>query len=214
MLIKAENIWKSFTNIDGKFDVLKGVSIDINEGERIAITGRNGMGKTTFLKILSNNLDYDQGEITYANNLNILFLDQIIEYFLAPGLTVNEHIGICLSKKDFAIKNLLSLKIKSQVKDLIKEYDLPIKNRLNNYVGQLSGGEKQIVAITCILAQKPDVLFLDEFTSSLDVLTTNLLINTLHTYTNENKTSIVFISHDHHVVDKFSNKVFSLDNMI
>ncbi len=211
MLIHSKNIWKSFYNIDGKFDVLKGVFLDINEGERIAITGRNGTGKTTLLKILSRNLDFDKGELEYTGDFPILFLDQIIENFLAPGLTVFEHISICFKNVQSDLKKLITSANKGKVKNLIEKYNLPIESRLNNYIGHLSGGEKQIVAITCILAQNPKVLFLDEFTSSLDITTTTLLIKILKTYTAENNAAIVFISHDNQVVNEFSNKTISLN---
>jgi branched-chain amino acid transport system ATP-binding protein len=161
----------------GKLPVLHSISVALPEGEAVAIVGPNGAGKSTLLKTLARQLPVMEGDVlfrgqSYANkdtnwaaNHGIAFVPQGQSVF--PSLTVLENlrIGAWLhSSPDQAVKEAMSR--------------FPIlKERAGQVAGSLSGGERQILAISCALLMRPSVLLLDEPTSGLAPKAARLIID-------------------------------------
>ena len=168
-LIEVKNLKISF----GRLDVLKDVSINIKEGEKIVVIGPSGSGKSTFLRCLNRLENPTGGHIIFDNfdltdskiNLDIYRqkMGMVFQHFnLFPHLTVLENITLApvtlkLKTKDEAIL---------EARELLKRIGLSDKE--NVYPSTLSGGQKQRIAIVRSLAMHPEVMLFDEPTSALD----------------------------------------------
>jgi putative ABC transport system ATP-binding protein/lipoprotein-releasing system ATP-binding protein len=197
--IEGKKITKSFGNPSQ--EVLHGIDVKIDSGEFVALTGRSGSGKSTLLYILSTLDQPTTGEVFYdgesiANwnshqihqlrNEKIGFVFQF--HYLLPELTVLENILLpaIKLKKDQELKKraLLHLDI------------FGLQDKVNRFSGQLSGGEQQRVAIARALIMKPKVLYADEPTGNLDTHNSDLVMKQLKIINQEEKTTIVLITHD------------------
>lgn len=170
MILKAENIHKHYGNLE----VLKGVSMGINEGEMVAIVGASGAGKSTLLHILSTLDTIDKGEVYFKNKalsklskneLNTLrnktfgFIFQF--HHLLPEFTAIEN--ICIPAW---IANASKKQSTTRAMELLERMGLG--NRAEHKPSELSGGEQQRVAIARALMNKPSIIFADEPTGNLD----------------------------------------------
>lgn len=165
-MIKAENIVKSFNG--GAVEVLKGVSLEIADGESVVILGASGSGKTTLLSVLSGLERADSGRVVYGeDDLSAMTDKQLTEfrrktvgfifqqYYLLPHLSVESN-----------VKLGADLAENKHFREIIRAVGL--EDKLKNKPSELSGGEQQRVCIARALAKHPQVLFLDEPTGALD----------------------------------------------
>lgn len=210
-MIKLRNISKTFkSNIT--FDAVKDVSLTINKGDIFGIIGSSGAGKSTLLKMMSGLMKPSSGQL-FVNNKNIYTLSKhdqrqslkdigvvYQQFHLFMQKTVFKNVSLPLEihhhKKDV---------IKARVLNLLKAFDLLDKK--DNYPSQLSGGQQQRVAIARALAYQPNVLLLDEITSSLDVLTRNQILKRIKDIHLKTNITIIVITHDMGVVKKLCDKV-------
>lgn len=168
-MIEVKNLDKSY----GKLHVLKGVSLNVQKGEKIAIIGPSGSGKSTFLRCLnlletpdSGTINFEGTDITAkGTDINKIRqkMNMVFQHFnLFPHLTVLQNI------------TLAPLTLKIQTKEEAEENAMRLlqliglKDKANSYPSSLSGGQKQRIAIVRSLAMKPDVILFDEPTSALD----------------------------------------------
>ena len=167
-MIHAQNIVKYYGTGESRFQALRGIDLDIGDGESAVILGASGSGKSTLLNILSGlerpyggNIFYGDEDITALSDAaltrfrrdNIGFVFQ--QYYLLPGMTVDKNVRM---GADLASNN--------EYGDIIKAVGL--EDKCGKYPSQLSGGEQQRVAIARAIAKKPKVLFADEPTGALD----------------------------------------------
>ena len=168
-MIEVKNLDKSYV----KLHVLKGVSLNVQKGEKIAIIGPSGSGKSTFLRCLnlletpdSGTINFEGTDITAkGTDINKIRqkMNMVFQHFnLFPHLTVLQNI------------TLAPLTLKIQTKEEAEENAMKLlqliglKDKANSYPSSLSGGQKQRIAIVRSLAMKPDVILFDEPTSALD----------------------------------------------
>ena len=169
-MITCKNIHKSF----GELEVLKGIDLSISKGEIVAIVGSSGAGKTTLLQIMGTLDKADSGIILYDNldvgkmkdkqqaafrNRNIGFVFQFHQ--LLPEFTALENVMI-----PALIANQKQSSAKKSAEEILDF--LGLKDRRNHKPSELSGGEKQRVAVARALVNKPSVIFADEPSGSLD----------------------------------------------
>lgn len=174
VILKAENIKKRFTTGELVTEVLKGVDLEVREGEFAAIVGESGSGKSTLLYILAGIDTPTEGRVDLlGKTINVLKDEELaalrrrefsfVYQFdnLVPNLTAYENIALPL---------LLDKKRESEFKSKIEDISgyLGISNRLKNYPREMSGGEQQRAAIARALITDPKIIFLDEPTGSLD----------------------------------------------
>ncbi|WP_027327450.1 ribosomal protection-like ABC-F family protein [Helicobacter pametensis] len=214
--------------------ILSSVSFSIQEGERIAIVGKNGCGKSTLLKILLQECDLDEGERIIQNNLKLSYLPQIPEF--DPALSVQEAIEASLVELKSTHKRLhevnLALQNTPNDQNLLKEYeeltlvldglnawdlDAKVEEVIDAFslhefkyrsIASLSGGEQKRVALSQILFQKCDILLLDEPTNHLDVEMVEFLEQKLLAL----KTTLVLISHDRYFIENLATRVVEVEN--
>ena len=227
--IQVKNLTKFF--VIGE-NLLEGLSFDIQEGECVAILGRNGCGKTTLLKILTGEMDYDDGEVFVNPHKKIGLISQIPKF--PTGYTV-EDVLRCAYTQLHSIKRRMEQLEKQMLTgatdQLLKEYDRltnqfesgggyemdvevdKVCNGLGISAAQrsqpfdsLSGGEKTRVNLARLLLEKTDILLLDEPTNHLDLRSVEWLENYINTF----KGTVLAISHDRYFLDQIADRVIEI----
>ena len=214
-MIEIKNITKSYGQDKNRVDVLKGISFSIKEGSFVAIMGTSGSGKTTLMNCISGIDMIDSGEILYENqDINKLNTEQrklfrrsnigmVFQSFdLLPILNVREN--ILLPTK------LNHLKLdESYFNEIVKT--LGIETKLKNRINELSGGEQQRVAIARALITRPKLLCADEPSGNLVRKNTIEVMNLLKRINKEMNTTILMITHDHHVAE-YADEIIKIDD--
>lgn len=214
-MIKINGIKKSF----GKTDVLKGIDLEVNEGDVVAILGPSGSGKTTLLRCINMLEKADEGQLVFdgvAYNLGHMHRKDIAKirkktafvfqnYNLFANKTALQNVTLGLTsargmKKDEAEK------IGREMLDKVGLLD-----KQNNYPGQLSGGQQQRVAIARALAAKPEIIYFDEPTSALDPELIGEVLTVMRQLAAEGMTMLV-VTHEMNFARNVSNKVVFMDD--
>lgn len=167
--IEVQGISKSYSTSNGKIQALNNINLDIAKGELFGLIGPDGSGKTSLIRILTTLILPDQGSATvggYDSNLEFEQVRKIIGYMpgrfsLYQDLSVEENLNFFASVFGTSIQQNYHL-----VKNIYSHIE-PFKKRL---VGQLSGGMKQKLALSCAMIHKPQILFLDEPTTGVDAV--------------------------------------------
>ncbi len=214
--------------------VLCKIDFHINEGERIAIIGKNGGGKSTLMKICEGSLEFDEGRRVVQQNIKIEMLSQNPSF--KENITVKEAIEAELDElkqkrerfekvsallaKDFENKELLreheelqkfldsknAWNLDDRIKRVILEFNL--KEYENKPVNLLSGGEQRRVALAALLLKKPDILLLDEPTNHLDVYMVEFLEDMLL----KERFTLLLISHDRYFIDRLATRTVEIED--
>lgn len=208
-----------FSNVSLKYDnnsyALRDVNLKIEEGEMVFIVGRTGAGKSTMFKLLTRQLVPTSGSIKVFNE-NIAFItDKLIPYYRRQiGVVFQDY---KLLKDRNAFENVAfaqeviganSFKIRKRVLKLLSLVGL--RNKAAKMPNELSGGEKQKVAIARAIINKPRLLLADEPTGNLDEVSKNEIISILENI-NSNGTTVVIITHDLNLVEKMNKRVVKID---
>lgn len=195
--VTFENVGKIYRTGDVEVEALKGVNFEIEKGEICVVVGQSGAGKTTLLNILggmdtltSGRVLLDDRDISALNDkdmatyrrLDIGFVFQF--YNLIPNLTALENVEIA---SQLSPKPLNSRKVMEVV---------GLKERMNNFPAQLSGGEQQRVAIARALAKNPKLLLCDEPTGALDYETGKAILKLLQETSRRTGMTVVIITHN------------------
>jgi len=215
-IIKVENLIKSYQDAGGKLSILRGVNLEINSGETVAITGQSGSGKSTLLHVMGMLDEYDSGEIKFLDktikasdkkinkfrNNQIGFVFQF--HYLLDDFTAEENIAMpaFIATGDKKGSQLLA-------QELMRKLD--IIERKDHYPNQLSGGEQQRVAFARALINKPKVIFADEPTGNLDAEHSKNLIDLLLSLNKEFQQTFVIVTHNNTIAAQM-NKHYHLEN--
>lgn len=214
--IKATNIWKKFNNLE----VLKGIDLEVNEGEVVAVIGPSGGGKSTLLRCLNKLETIDKGSITidgeelcretsggteYVKNNDVrriaCKMGMVFQQFnLFPHMTVLENLieaPVNVQKRDKA-------EVIMEAEVLLAKVGLSEKRDV--YPRKLSGGQQQRVAIARALAMKPAIMLFDEPTSSLDPELTGEVLRTMRELADEKMTMVV-VTHEMGFAREVATKV-------
>ena len=207
-MIEIKNLTKSYD----KKCILKNINLKINDNEQVSIIGKSGCGKSTLLRCIARLEKIDKGQILIDNeNVNNIkkFYNKVGMVFqsfnLFENMTVLENLIIAPVKLKMYSKNE-AIKL---AKNYLKEINL--ENKINEYPKNLSGGEKQRVAIIRALMEKPKILLLDEPTSSLDPQMKKEVLELVSKLKDYNMTIIV-VSHELNFVKDFSSRIIFVDN--
>lgn len=207
----------------GEHIILDKASLSVHEGDRIGLVGKNGAGKSTFLKIISGLMPPDSGEVAKKKNLVIGFLSQDftldetknVYYNIISG--AGNELGLIQeyeqTRFDAPNKHVLedtilrmdSWNLEKRISGLINSLNAPDIHR-NIY--ELSGGEKRRVALCRALISKPELLILDEPTNHLDTKAIEWLEEFLANY----KGTSIFVTHDRYFLDRIANRIVELSS--
>lgn len=195
--MKIENL--SFSYKD--YNVLSNINFEVNEAEILGIIGESGAGKSTLLRLLANLIPIQSGKILNEIPIGVIFQD----FNLFPHLNVLDNLSLSLKVN----KKLPEQEITDRANALLDNFG--ILNKAKSYPDQLSGGERQRVAISRALMLEPELLLVDEATSSLDPKRRDEFMGLL-TELKEKGMSIVIVSHDHEILKEYSNRLIYLEN--
>lgn len=215
IILEAKNIVKKYRNDEMVVEVLKGVSINIKQGEIVAIVGPSGCGKTTLLNCLSGIDNLDGGSIrfndkdfdtasdnektkTRAKDMGFIFQS----FNLIPVLTALENI-------ELPMLITKSKESRDKAKELLKK--LGLEGKENHKPNQLSGGEQQRVAIARALVNDPLIVWADEPTGNLDTKNSEETIKMIQSLNKEQGVTFVIVTHDLNIAAK-ANKVIRMDS--
>ncbi len=210
-MIEINNIEKFYGNCENRFQVLKNISIDINDRDFVVILGASGSGKSTFLNVISG-LEYpDSGSVKYDNRDITKLSDSDLtafrretvgfifqQYYLLPNMTVEKNVRMGADLAD-----------KSNYREIIKSVGL--EGKLKKYPSELSGGEQQRVSVARALAKKPKVLFLDEPTGALDEQTGRQVLDYICRLQKEYLFTIVMVTHNLNI-SEMANTVIQMNS--
>ena len=214
-ILRAEQLTKTFTIGDRSINVLEEVSLRVEPEEFLVITGSSGSGKTTLLTLLSG-LDRPSSGRVFVEDQDIThmsedalaaFRNQDIGYVfqsfhLVPGLTAQENIM-------FPAELRGDKKARKKAARLMKRVGLG--HRLDNFSHQLSGGEKQRVAICRALVNAPKLIFADEPTGNLDSENGRAILDLLLQAKQESRTTLVLVTHSPAVADR-ADRIITLED--
>ncbi len=211
MLLSVEHLFKSFQTHDNKkLEVLKGLDLDVRERESLCIVGASGAGKSTLLHILGTLDVPTKGKVFYRNEDLFLKKDKQLALFrnqklgfvfqfhhLIPELTALENVMLPgrIAYKDLKV-------IESKAYELLKTLDLA--HRVRHYPSQLSGGEKQRVAVARALFNEPEILLADEPTGNLDSYNSRMIEELFFEIHKMRNFALICVTHDWEFASCFS----------
>lgn len=200
-MIKAREINKFYGSGESRFQVLKNISLTIEDGDFVVILGASGSGKSTLLNVLSGleraesgQIFYDDTEITGLTDKELTafrrkkigFIFQ--QYYLLQNMNVGKN-----------VKMGADLAVNSDYKAILKEVGL--ENKLYKFPSELSGGEQQRVSVARALAKRPEVLFLDEPTGVLDEDTGRQVLQYISELQKEYGFTIIMVTHNLNIAE-------------
>ena len=219
--LQVENISKSY----GDKTLFSNISFNINEGDKIALIAPNGTGKSSLLKILAGLDSSDRGgEIKFMRDIKVAFLDQNIDFnpqntlfdevYSRLGETYNvirRYEQAIASGDERKIEQAIAAmdaadgwSAEQRIKQVLSEMKL---TRLDQPMGQLSGGEAKRAAIALMLLQEADFLIMDEPTNHLDID----VIEYLENYLQKARCTLLMVTHDRYFLDRVCNTIYELD---
>src|SRR6266404_2198718 len=232
MLFRLSDVEKSF----GAQDVLRGASLQVNPGEHVGLVGRNGAGKTTIFRLITQEETLDSGDVVRARGLKLGLLTQHIHF--EKGSTVHESALAAFGRLQKIEHEMHELehrmadagdeleKVLERYSDLQHEYEREggfeysaraeailqglgfDREAWHMETEKLSGGQQNRLGLACLLLSEPDVLLLDEPTNHLDVGAVEWLEEFLQTY----PSAFVIISHDRYFLDRASRRIIEIEN--
>ena len=206
MIIKINNLSKTFNDGKKKKTILENLNLSIKTGQSIAITGRSGCGKTTLLNIIGGLLDFDYGDLFINNvNINSLSLNQIADYRKNYFGFITQNFNLLDDRNVFenvALPLYYSSIKKSDIQKRVNTIltTLDISHLAQKNIKNLSGGEKQRVAIARALVKKSKIILADEPTGSLDEKTGLDILNIFSKLKNSGITLII-VTHNKKVAN-------------
>ncbi|MBP3609429.1 MAG: ABC transporter ATP-binding protein [Lachnospiraceae bacterium] len=210
-MIQIKNLHKFYGTGESRTEILKGVSLDISDGDFIVLLGTSGSGKSTLLNVISGLEPADEGTISYDDKTIHNMTDKELtnfrretigyvfqQYFLLPNLNVTQN-----------IKMGADLANNKEYFKLLEAVGLADKGK--KYPHELSGGEQQRVSIARALAKSPKVLFLDEPTGALDEATGRMVLDYLCKLQKELKFTMVMVTHNQNIAE-LADMVISMNS--
>lgn len=216
-ILRSENIHRGFSTPQGRIEVLRGLTLELSEGEMVAVLGASGVGKTTLLHLLGGLDRPDEGDIYFHDTPYSSMSETELAHFR------NRHIGFVfqfhyLMTEFSALENvmmplLIAGKSQSEAADRAELLldDVGLKDRMSHLTDELSGGEQQRVAVARALAVEPDIVLADEPSGNLDAGTGRQLHELLATLNETKKTSFIIATHNQPLA-RICDRVINLDN--
>jgi len=196
-VVAIDNLAKSWSlENGGEKPVFSGVSGMVRRGDKIAVVGINGAGKSTFLKILAGQIEATTGSVAIGANVHMGYFSQHSMELLDPKKTVFETVQDALPQQTIGVLRNLCAAFLFQGDDVDKRVD------------KLSGGEKSRLVLATLLGRPLNLLILDEPTNHLDIRSREVLLEALQNFTG----TLLLVSHDRHFLRSLVGRVFEIDH--
>jgi putative ABC transport system ATP-binding protein len=213
-IVSMKGVAKAYMRGKQRVDVLRGIDLEVEQGEFLALMGPSGSGKTTLLNLIGGLDRADKGEITVAGErLDALSAGQLTKwrarhigfifqfYNLLPVLTAERNVEVPLL--------LTKLNAKERRRNVAAALELVgLHDRAKHKPGELSGGQQQRVAIARALVSDPSVLVCDEPTGDLDRETSDAILSLLQLLNRSHGKTIVMVTHDPRAADHASRRLY------
>ena len=199
-LLELQDIYLNYKTENTLVEVIKGVNLKINSGENVAVVGKSGSGKTSLIMLIAGLEKATSGKIIFEDqDISTYSEDELADlrkrkigivfqsFYLIPNYTALENVSLVLE-----INKTENAQKKSA--ELLEQFGL--KDRLNHFPSQLSGGEQQRVAIARSIILSPKLILADEPSGNLDSENSKLIINLLFKYSKQNNSSLILVTHD------------------
>lgn len=215
--IRCRGVTKTYGKGDAAVRALRGVEIDVMQGEMLMLVGPSGCGKTTLISVMAGVLDRDGGECSVLGQdldaigpakrtsfraVNIGFVFQ--SFNLIPTLTIAENVAVPLLIN--GVPRGKAVKSAGEILELVG-----LGGRVDNLPTKLSGGQQQRVAIARALVHKPKIIVCDEPTSALDHVTGQKVMELLRSVASSNDLSLVVVTHDQRIFE-FADRIAEMDD--
>ena len=201
-VIEAQGVAKAF----GGTEIIKGFDLLVNRGDRIAIVGPNGVGKTTLVKMLLGEVQPDRGSVKLGTNLSVAVLDQN-RAALNPDVSLWDSLtGDPAMRVSGQADQVMVRGVARHVVGYLKDF-LFDENQMRAPVRSLSGGEKARLLLARIMARESNLLVLDEPTNDLDIETLDLLQDVLGDYDG----TVLLVSHDRDFIDRVATQTVAME---
>lgn len=195
-VIGLDHVGKTWPHPDGDKSVFGGITGMVTRGDKIAVVGVNGAGKSTFLKLLAGETEATTGKVAIGANVNIGYFSQHAMDVLEPKKTVFETVQDVIPQANIGV-----------VRNLCAAF-LFSGDTVEKRIDMLSGGEKSRVVLATLLARPVNLLILDEPTNHLDILAREVLLDALKKFAG----TVVIVSHDRHFLRSLVSRVFAIDH--
>lgn len=202
--------------------VLRGLNLNISEGEFVTIIGSNGAGKSSLLNVISGDLLADSGSVI-INGKNVtrwpawkraglvarVFQDPMIG--TSENLTIEENLAIAYNRgHSFTLSPALNKKLRGIFKEKLATLNLGLENRLSDMMGLLSGGQRQAVSLLMSTLQPSKILLLDEHTAALDPKTAQFVLDLTDEIVSKNHLTTMMVTHSMKQALEYGNRTVML----
>jgi putative ABC transport system ATP-binding protein len=217
-LLELQDIYLNYKTENTLVEVIKGVNLKINSGENVAVVGKSGSGKTSLIMLIAGLEKATSGKIIFEDqDISTYSEDELADlrkrkigivfqsFYLIPNYTALENVSLVLE-----INKIENAQKKSA--ELLEQFGL--KDRLNHFPSQLSGGEQQRVAIARSIILSPKLILADEPSGNLDSENSKLIINLLFKYSKQNNSSLILVTHDQSIAKECDKIIEIIDGKI
>lgn len=208
-MLELSGIYKTYdASLPTRAELFQGLNLRVEKGEFVSIVGSNGSGKTTLLNIIAGTVALDRGSISILGE----DVTQIREYKRAkyiarvfqdpkqgtcPVMTVAENLAMAANKgKNYGLKICLKKKDKLKYCDYLKVLGMGLEDKTDVLAGQLSGGQRQALALLMASITNPDLLLLDEHTAALDPRTSEIIMELTNKIVSERGITTLMVTHN------------------
>ncbi|MXQ48176.1 ATP-binding cassette domain-containing protein [Streptococcus pneumoniae] len=223
-LLSLQNVHKIFEKgTINENHVLRGLDLEVEEGDFISIIGGNGAGKSTLLNTIAGVIQMDEGDIslkgksikkdsvaTRSKHISRVFQDPRMG--TATNLSIEENMAIAYlrGKKRSILKKAVTDKERERFKEALKELGLGLENRLKTDAGFLSGGQRQALTLSMATLVRPDILLLDEHIAALDPKTSDMVMALTKKVVEEHALTTLMITHNMEHAIEYGNRLVML----
>lgn len=222
-MLKLNNISKTFNKGSiNEQKLFNNFSLNIEDGDFISIIGSNGAGKSTLLNLISGSIEVDEGSIV-LNGIDItnegehercrrisrIFQDPSMG--TNPSMTIYENLSMAKNKgKRFGLSFLIDKEDEEYFKESLKVLGLNLEDKLNTPISQLSGGQRQSLALIMAVMGNPEILLLDEHTAALDPKTSEIIMDITSRIVEERNITTIMVTHNIEHAIKYGNRLIML----
>lgn len=223
-MLRIKKLSKSFNkDTDNELKIFNGFNLEIEKNKCTAIIGPNGCGKSTLLNLIGGSIKADKGQIilngrditNFKEDERAIYIGRVYQnpsIGVAPSLTILENMALADKKGEkFTLRRLIKKDNIDKYREILKDLDLGLENKLHTKVKFLSGGQRQSLSLIMAAMKHPDLLLLDEHTAALDPKTSNVVMQKTKELIEKYSITTMMISHNMKDAIEHSDRIIMLD---